>query len=150
MFVFAGEVGGKKQLAARSPRGEGGSADEFVAGAVDGEDVLGFVGRTLDLLPELRHEVVDGARGRRLLVAPDLIQDLLAGDDLAGVRDEIPQQVEFPGREVDPLTGTVRLVSAEIDFDVADAAGLQPGRPAAGATKDGADASEQFGDAERL
>src|SRR3954467_12604068 len=131
MFVFAGEVGGKRQLAARSPRGEGGSADELVAGAVDGEDVLGFVRRSLDLLPGLRHEVVDGARGRRLFVTPALVEDLLAGDDLSGVGDEVAEQVELARGEVDALSGAMRLVRAEVDFDVADAAGAQARRPRA-------------------
>src|SRR5882757_5549848 len=94
----------------RSPEGEGGSsADELVPGAVDGEDVLGFVGRSLDLLPQLRHEVVDGPRGRRFFVAPDLVENLLAGHDLAGVRDEVAQEIELARGEVDPLAGAVRL-----------------------------------------
>src|SRR5438093_403617 len=77
------------------------SADELVAGAVHGEDVLRFVGRGLDLLPQLRDEVVDRPRRRRLLVAPDLVQDLLTGDDLTRVRDEIPEQIELACRELD-------------------------------------------------
>src|SRR5205814_9595138 len=64
----------------------------FVSGAVDGEDVLGLVRRLLDFLAQFRDEVVDRARRRRLFVAPDLVEDLLAGDDLAGMRDQISEQ----------------------------------------------------------
>jgi len=92
---------------------------------VDGEDVFRLVRRLLDLLPQLGDEVVDRPRRRRLLVSPHLIQDLLARDDLAGVRDEIAEQIEFAGGEVDALAGPVRLVRAEVDFDIADAAGLE-------------------------
>src|SRR5262245_7364289 len=101
------------------------STHELVARAVHGEDVLRLVRRRLDLLPQLRDEVVDGPRGRGFLVAPDLIEDLLAGHDLAGVRDEIPQEVEFARREVDALAGALRLVRPEIDVDVADLACLE-------------------------
>src|SRR2546426_8100876 len=124
--------------------------DELVAGAVDGQDVLRLVGCALELLAQLRHEVVDRARGRRLLVAPDLIEDLFSGDDLAGVADQIPEQIELARREVDALSGAVRLVGAEVDLDVADAAGLDAGRPPARAPQDGAYPREQLGDAERL
>src|SRR6185369_14610759 len=116
------------------------SADELVPGAVDGEDVLGFLGRSLDLLPQLRHEVVDRARRRRLLIAPDLVEDLLARDDLAGVRDQVAEQIELARGEVDPLPAAVRLVRAEIDLDVADAARLEARRPNAGAPEHGAHA----------
>src|SRR5216684_2877220 len=103
--------------------------DELIAGAVDGEDVLGLVRGTLDLLPQLRDEVVDRPRGRRFLISPDLIEDLLARDHLAGVRHEIPEEVELARREIDPLTGAVRLMGPEVDVDVADAARLEARRP---------------------
>src|SRR5258708_5520969 len=69
-----------KEAAAVEPRFEllQNSADELVARSVHGQDVLRLVGRRLDLLPELRDEVVDGPGGRRFLVTPDLIEDLLA------------------------------------------------------------------------
>ena len=87
--------------------------------------MLRLVRGALDLLPQLRDEVVDRARGRRFLVAPDLVEDLLARHDLSGVRDEVAEQIEFARRELDALAGAVRLVGAEIDLDVADAAGLE-------------------------
>jgi len=35
------------------------------------------------------------------------------------------KQIEFPRREIDALAGAVRLMRPEIDFDVADPAGLE-------------------------
>ena len=87
--------------------------------------MLGLVGRGLDLLPQLGDEVVDRARRRRLLVAPDLVQNLLARDDLARVRHQIAEEIELARREVDALAAAVRLVRAEIDVDVADLALLE-------------------------
>src|SRR5437660_10517997 len=94
--------------------------------------------RGLDLLPELRHEIVDRARRRRLFVAPHLIEDLLARDYLAGVRDKVAQEIEFAGSEIDPPPGAVGLMRAEVDVDVADAAGLEARRPAAVPAEQGA------------
>src|SRR4051812_31285075 len=98
------------------------SPDELIASSMHGQDVLRFMGRSLDLLPQLRHEVIDRPCRRRLLVAPDLIEDLLSGHHLTGMRDEIPEQIEFSRGEVDPLPCAVRLMGAKVDFDVADAA----------------------------
>src|SRR6266550_6331380 len=100
--------------------------DELISGTVHGEDVLGFVRRWFDFLPELGDEIVDGPRRGRLLVSPDLVQDLLARDDLAGVNDQIPQQIEFASGEVDALAGAVRLMRPKVDLHVADAACLEP------------------------
>ena len=58
---------------------------------MDREDVLGFVRCGLDLLTQLRHEIVDRPRRRRLFVAPHLIENLLPRHDLTGVRDEIAE-----------------------------------------------------------
>src|SRR3954468_11527127 len=45
------------------------SADEFIAETVDGQDVLGRF-RVVDFLPQPRDVHIDGARHRRLIVAP--------------------------------------------------------------------------------
>src|SRR5438093_9188975 len=102
--------------------------------------------RRFDLLPELRDEIVDRARRRRLFVAPHLIEDLLARDDLAGVRDKVTEEIELAGGEIDPPPGAVGLMGAEIDLDVADAACLEAGRPGAGPAQHGADPREELGD----
>src|SRR5262249_57639521 len=137
-------------VSAHSPVKRGQLSDELVSRAVDGEDVLWLVRRFLDLLPQLRHEVVDRSRRRRLFVAPHLIENLLARDDLTGVREQIAQQIELAGGEIDAVAAPMRLVRAEIDLDVADAAGLEARRPAAGAAQHGAHAREELRDAERL
>jgi hypothetical protein len=80
-----------------------------MAGSVDGQNVLGRVRGAFDLLPEFRDEVVDRARGRELLVTPDLVQDLLARDDLSRVLPEVAQQVELARGELDALPAASRL-----------------------------------------
>ena len=85
------------------------------------QDVLRRVRRAFDLLPQLGHEVVDGARGGELLVAPHFVEDLLARHHLPGVLHEIPQQVELACGELDALLAAAGLVQLEIDLDFADA-----------------------------
>ena len=71
------------------------------------QDVLGRVRRFFDLLAKLGDEIVDGARRRELFVAPDLVEDLLARDDLSGVLHEVAQQIEFAGGELDALIDAI-------------------------------------------
>src|SRR2546425_10354319 len=54
------------------------SADELVSQSVDGEDVLGRLGIELDLLSQARDVDINGARQRRLVIAPDFRQQRLA------------------------------------------------------------------------
>ena len=58
----------------------------------------------LEQLPELRDEALhDRARGRRGVLAPQLIDQPIGGDDLSRVQDEECQQrPAAPGRKVDP------------------------------------------------
>ena len=95
--------------------------NELVSRAMNREDVLGGVRRFLDLLPQLGDKVVDRARGGEFLVAPDLVEDLLAGHHLSGVLDEVAEQVELAGRELNALLAAPRLVQLEVDLDVPDA-----------------------------
>jgi hypothetical protein len=88
---------------------------------VNREDVLGSVGRAFDFLPQLGDEIVDGARGGKLFVAPYLVENLFAGDHLAGMLDEVAEQIEFARGELDARLAAPRLVQLEIDLDVADA-----------------------------
>src|SRR5262245_14509664 len=97
---------------------QGALTHELISGAVDGENVFGSVGQRLNLLAQLRDEVVDGPCGRKFLVAPDLVQNLLARDHLAGVLDEIAQQIEFASCEFDPLLAAARLMELEIDLEL--------------------------------
>src|SRR5688572_14659854 len=91
---------------------------------MNGEDVLRCVRRLLDLLPQLGDEVVDGARGRELLVSPHLVENLLARDDLADVCHEVAQQLELAGGELHALLAAAGLVQAKVDLEVANPAGV--------------------------
>src|SRR4051812_10313093 len=69
--------------------------DQLVPGAVDRDDVSWFGGVLFDLLAQLDHEVVDAAGGRVAGDAPDLVQDLVARDRLAGALVEEADQLDL-------------------------------------------------------
>ncbi len=60
--------------------------DEPIAFAIDGEDVLGGGGILFQFLAQLKDVVVHGAGGRITIIAPDLIQQPIAGHDLTVAR----------------------------------------------------------------
>src|SRR5262245_11667096 len=73
-----------------------------------------------ELRPQRRDVVVYRARRRHGLIPPDLIEQFLARDDLAGARREVPQDAEFLLRHVDWLARLLRFVPLEIDDDVVE------------------------------
>src|SRR5258708_37441718 len=76
---------------------------ELVPHAVHGQEELRVGGTRLDLLAQLGDVNVDGARQRRLVVAPDLVEQAVARDHLAAVLDEVPQEAHLARRHLDSL-----------------------------------------------
>ena len=62
-----------------------------------------------ELAAELAHVHVDGARIARERVAPDALEELVAGEDEAAMIQELPEQVELLRRELDLLVADARL-----------------------------------------
>ena len=79
------------------------------------DDVLGVRGVVLDLLAELGDVHVHGAGEGDGVVVPDGVEELLAGDDLAAVLDEVGEELELAGRDVDRLAAFLGLVALEVD-----------------------------------
>jgi len=59
---------------------------EFVPYAVDGQDVFWIFVVLFYFLAQFHDEVVNRAIRRKLFGSPDLVQDLVAADRLAGIR----------------------------------------------------------------
>ncbi len=92
---------------------------ELVAHPVNGEDVLRVARVGLDLLAQPGHVHVDGARRRHRVVAPHLVEQLLARERRAAVLDEVAQQLELPRRQLDRLAAW-SSPPAEVDPDIAE------------------------------
>src|SRR5688572_22081299 len=74
---------------------------ELVAETVNGEDVLRMPGIVFELLPEPRHVHVHRPRGGHGVVAPDLIQQLVARQGGSAVLEKVAQQLELERRQFD-------------------------------------------------
>ena len=55
-----------------------------------------------------------------VVVAPDLLEQHLAGENLLRLRGEREQQLELERREVDPRAPALHLVPGDIDHEVTD------------------------------
>src|ERR671923_2083857 len=82
------------------------------------------------LPPEIGHEHLDGVRDRERVVAPDLVEQLLARDHQPLVAHQVLEQLELALREVDLPVPTCDLVGVRVEREVADAQGGHPARRA--------------------
>ena len=64
---------------------------------------------------------VHRARRRHGVVTPDLVQQFVARERRAAVLDEVAEQLELPGRQIDRLPGLQHLGAPEVDRHVAEA-----------------------------
>src|SRR6266436_5172064 len=104
--------------------------------------------------------IVDRARGRIILIAPNLVEQLLAGDNSPGGSGQIFQELEFLRGQRDGFSPSGGFHAGEIDARVAEGEdfvldGLRGNlgyrrRAGAGAAHGAANASEKFLGAERL
>src|SRR5262245_34857723 len=96
------------------------SDDQLVAGPVDAHGVARLGGVFLDLLAQLDDEVVDAARAGVPGDAPDLLQDLLARDRLAGPLPKQAQKLDLVERQRVRLPLARQLVLVRLDDRAAD------------------------------
>src|SRR5260370_3841608 len=92
-----------------------GVGEETVADAADGDQVLGVGGVVFDVTAEADDEVVDGAGVGVFVDAPDLFEDLLAGDDLAFAFGEVAEEVGFHQSKVRGAVGGYQFERVEAD-----------------------------------
>ena len=81
---------------------------------------MGVGGVVFDVAAETDDEVVDGASVGVFVDAPDLFEDLLAGDDLAFVLGEVAEEVGFHQGEMSDAIGGDELEGVEADGAVVE------------------------------
>jgi len=99
----------------------------LVADAPHGQYDLGVLRVVLDLRAQPLDVHVDQPCVRSVPVAPDLLQQHLAREDLPGLAGQADEQVELERRERDGLPGPGHLVPGHVDVDVADGERLGAG-----------------------
>src|SRR5206468_856387 len=99
-----------------------------IALAPDGLDVLRGLWIVFQLLPQPCHVCVDGSRGSFARIFPHLLHDLVTWHHPLAVIDQILEQLELLGREVDRTPVFSYLRAFEIDLDIAEAKRLKRSR----------------------
>ncbi len=94
--------------------------EETVADAADGDEVAGVGGVVFDVAAEADDEVVDGASVGVFVDAPDLFENLFAGDDLAFVLGEVAEEVGLHQGEAGDAVGGDDLEGVEADGAVVE------------------------------
>src|SRR5262245_47417475 len=101
---------------------------EPVANPVPGLDERMARRPSVDLVAEAAHEDVDRPVAVRLPPAPDLLQQLVAGDHAAALQGELIEEPELRRRQLGALTVDERLYLARVDPQLLDVDGLTPWR----------------------
>src|SRR5919107_3566282 len=84
------------------------------------------------LPPQVGHEHLDRVRDGERVVAPDLVEQLLARDHQPLVSHQVLEQLELALRQLDAALPTVHLVGVRVEREIADAErGHAAGRAAA-------------------
>ena len=112
---------------------------------------LGSARILLDLLAQIGHVHVDGPRIPDERIPGDPFEELLAGEDPAGVLHEDSEEIEFRRREFHLALGDGHLPGSDIQGDVAareTVVGFTRGQP--GPMEDGSHTGDEHLRAERL
>ena len=70
---------------------------EFVAESPDGQDVLRIIHVLFDLRAQAADMNIHGAVGDKRIVAPDMVENLVSGINLAGILGQEEQEFELGG-----------------------------------------------------
>ncbi len=85
-----------------------------------GEEILRLLGIGFEFLAQTHQVRVDGARGWKVVVAPDVFEQAIAAEGFSGVRDEVLEQFELLRGDVELPTGFDDAAAAKVNFDVTE------------------------------
>src|SRR5580658_7537760 len=126
------------------------SSYEFVTYPVHRQKVTRLFGDGFEFLANANNMGIHGAGGRKILVAPDLVEKPVAAQCFSGVTEKVLEQLKLLPRELDALSPAHDLVAAQIDLDVAEDITVLLLRKCVCPSQNGLDASEEFANGERL
>src|SRR5258708_3472336 len=123
-------------------------SDQAVAHAVDGLDGRATIAG-LELLAQVRDVHRDPVGQPIEVVAPHVVGDLLATEDLVRMAHEVLEECELLGCQVDATLATLHLAGLEVEAELADdQAVADTGRRLS--PRQGADPGQQLGEGEGL
>ena len=97
-----------------------GVGEETVTDTANSKEMLGAGGVVFDVAAQADDEVVDRAGVGVFVDAPDLFEDLFAGDDLAFALGEVAEEVGLHESEVGDAVGGDKLEGVEADGAVVE------------------------------
>src|SRR5215469_8390510 len=90
----------------------------LISNAPDGHDDFRSFGIPLDLGTETLHVDIDKPGVGRVPIAPYLLEQNLAGEDLPGLAGQGDEQIELQRRQVQRLAGPLHRVPGHVDRDI--------------------------------
>lgn len=76
------------------------SSHQLITGAADGLQIVGRCGVIADFLPDAGHVDIDPAIVSVVVGAVELLVELIAGDNAAGLLGQVPEELELDGGEM--------------------------------------------------
>jgi|SRR5579859_2107587 len=123
---------------------------EKIAGAANGLQETRIFGIGFDFFAQAADADVHAAQGEELFAAPDGGDELLAGEDAAGVRSEVIEKAEFEQAGGDVFVGAGDAVGVEMDAQMVEFEGQASCGGRFGAPEKKFDAGDKFARAERF
>jgi hypothetical protein len=93
---------------------------EKITHVADGLDALGARSEVAELAAQAVDAAIDRAVGAVVVEAAKLLQDVVAGEDLARVAREQPEHVELRRGELDGLAGHAHFTRGIVDLELAE------------------------------
>src|SRR6266404_1293288 len=121
---------------------------EFVADSMHGQEEPGLLRNWFEFLANAHDVSVHGARGGKILIAPDFVEKAVAAHRLSGMTQKMLQQLKLLARKLNGLTAAQDLVAAQVDVDIAERIAVLLFRQGLRAAQNGLHASEEFPDGE--
>src|SRR5580698_1038478 len=96
---------------------------ETIAHSAHGEEVNRVHGIRFEISPKTYEKVVDGACICVLMNTPHVLEQLLPRNNLAGMLQQVAEQVGLHHRKVNRVTGAANLERVEVDRTIPECEG---------------------------
>src|SRR2546425_1251091 len=126
------------------------SSYEFVAHSMHRQKKTGLLRNRFEFLANPHNVSVHGARRRKILITPDLVEQPVTAQRLPGMTQKMLQQLKLLTRKLHRLAATQDLVAAQVHVDIAEGIAVLLFRECLCPSQYGLHASEQFSDREGL
>src|SRR5260370_8170520 len=126
------------------------SSYEFVAHAMHRQKETWLLRNRFEFLANAHNMSVHGARRRKILITPDLVEQPVTAQRLPGMTQKMLQQLKLLARKLHRLATTQDLVAAQVHVDITEGIAVLLFRECLCPSQCGLPAGEQFSHREAL